>query len=170
MSTVIRNCPGCKSLILSDTDQCPECGHVFYHRRSTSAAVVVDTPAPTSSRSSDLRESCPHCGEMVRTGLVRCWSCNGFMRADIAQRYRDLTTNPQPIIYSTIPPEQRSDFLPPRAAIPGGSEGEADEFTLSDDVLAAAPNASFPVQPAAPAVTAKSTADSPDKPQSTTPA
>jgi hypothetical protein len=107
---------------------------------------------------------------MVRTGLVRCWSCNGFMRADIAQRYRDLTTNPQPIIYSTIPPEQRSDFLPPRAAIPGGSEGETDEFTLSDDVLASAPNASFSVQPTSPAPAAKSTADSPDKPQSTTPA
>lgn len=174
MSTVIRNCPGCQSLILSDTDQCPECGHVFYQRRPTPAAVVQQTPAPSSSRGSEVREACPHCGEMVRAGLVRCWSCNGFMRADIAKKYHDLTTNPQPIIYSTIPPEQRSDFLPPRAGMSGGGAEDADEFTLADDLVPGAGSTAFAT--AAPAVaqvpdaeSGKSpAADGPDKPQTVT--
>jgi len=114
MSTVIRSCPGCKSLILSDTDQCPECGHVFYERRKTESSGVAPS-TPDALKSASIHEPCPHCGEMVRAGLVRCWSCNGFMRADVAARYRDLTTKPQPIIYSTISPEDRTDFLPPRA-------------------------------------------------------
>lgn len=175
MSAVIRNCPGCKSLILSDTDQCPECGHVFYQRRPTAAVVPQQAPAPSSSRGSEVREACPHCGEMVRSGLVRCWSCNGFMRADIAKRYRDLTENPQPIIYSTIPPEQRSDFLPPRAGVPSGTAQDGDEFTLSDDVASAAGGAGFSVPVPAASVSsssvvenAPSVSDGPDKPQSVT--
>ena len=175
MSTVIRNCPGCKTLILSDTDQCPECGHVFYQRRPTPAVVTPQTqvPTPSPSRGADVREACPHCGEMVRAGLLRCWSCNGFMRAEIAQRYRDLTTNPQPIIYSTIPPEQRKDFLPPRAAMPGGVHDDADEFTLSDDLVPTAIDSRFAVQtpatsPVNPAPAAA--AEGPDKPRTTTPA
>ncbi len=114
MSTVIRSCPGCKSLILSDTDQCPECGHVFYERRKTESSGVAPA-TPDTLKSASIHEPCPHCGEMVRSGLVRCWSCNGFMRADVAARYRDLTTKPQPIIYSTISPENRNEFLPARA-------------------------------------------------------
>ena len=170
MSTVIRNCPGCKTLILSDTDQCPECGHVFYQRRSTPAVVTPQTPigSPAPTRTAAVREACPHCGEMVRAGLLRCWSCNGFMREEIAQRYRDLTTNPQPIIYSTIPPEQRTDFLPPRAAIPGGANDDADEFTLSDDVASHVMDSGFAGQTAAPAP-ASASSEGPDKPRTTTP-
>lgn len=174
MSTVIRNCPGCQSLILSDTDQCPECGHVFYQRRPTPAAVVQQTPAPSSSRGSEVREACPHCGEMVRAGLVRCWSCNGFMRADIAKKYHDLTTNPQPIIYSTIPPEQRSDFLPPRAGMASGGAQDADEFTLADDLVPSAGSTAFatPAPPATPVPGRDQgkpvAADGPDKPQTVT--
>ena len=52
MSTVIRSCPGCKSLILSDTDQCPECGHVFYERKKTeSSGVAPATPDALKSAS-----------------------------------------------------------------------------------------------------------------------
>lgn len=173
MSSVIRNCPGCKTLILSDTDQCPECGHVFYQRRPTPAVLTQQTPAPSPSRASEMREACPHCGEMVRAGLVRCWSCNGFMRADIAKRYHDLTTNPQPIIYSTIPPDQRSDFLPPRAGIPASEVQDADEFTLSDDVVSSQGSTAFatpaPAVPGVPAAAVKSvSAEGPDKPQTVT--
>jgi hypothetical protein len=110
---------------------------------------------------------------MVRAGLVRCWSCNGFMRADIAKRYHDLTTNPQPIIYSTIPPDQRSDFLPPRAGIPTSGIQDADEFTLSDDVVASQGSTAFATPaagvPDVPAVLTKPvSADGPDKPQTVT--
>jgi rRNA maturation protein Nop10 len=113
MSTVIRSCPGCKSLILSDTDQCPECGHVLHERKNSANSKTVEG---SSLRSATLLDPCPHCGEMVRTGLVRCWSCNGFMREDIAARYRKMTSNPQQIIYSTIPADQRTDYLPARDA------------------------------------------------------
>ncbi len=169
MSTVIRTCPGCKTVILSDTDQCPECGHVFYQRRSTDGAATSTTD---ELKSAAIHEACPHCGEMVRAGLVRCWSCNGFMRADIAARYKDLTNNPQKIIYSTIPLEERTDYLPARNDSTGAKQTilDADEFTLSDDlqlnsVLEAAPPADLPPSPAS----ATPALDGPDKPQATTP-
>lgn len=136
MSTVIRSCPGCKSLILSDTDQCPECGHVFYERRKTESSGVAPS-TPDALKSASIQDPCPHCGELVRSGLVRCWSCNGFMRADVAARYRDLTTKPQPIIYSTISPEERTDFLPPRAEMSDFAHRhvvETDGFQLGSGI------------------------------------
>ena len=130
MSTVIRSCPGCKSLILSDTDQCPECGHVLHERKNSQTSTTVEG---SSLRSATLLDPCPHCSEMVRTGLVRCWSCNGFMREDVAARYRKMTSNPQQIIYSTIPANQRTDFLPARAvddnSVPKAYDSES--FVLS---------------------------------------
>ena len=63
---------------------------------------------------------------MVRAGLVRCWNCNGFMKQEIAARYADLTTNPQKIIYSTIPLEERTDYLPARSGQVGD---DSDGFT-----------------------------------------
>ena len=51
------------------------------------------------------------------------------MRADVAARYKDMTSNPQKIIYSTIPLDQRTDFLPARSDnTPAGSNVfDADE-------------------------------------------
>ena len=170
MSTVIRTCPGCKSVILSDTDQCPDCGHIFYQRRSSdSSGTATNTEAAAPRSAGGVREACPHCGEMVRAGLLRCWSCNGFMRADIAAKYHDLTTNPQKIIYSTIPLEQRQDFLPARAAT-GPSVDDADEFTLSDDVMAGN-GWTTGNQTASPFVDLESlpVVDGPDKPKTVTP-
>ena len=183
MSTVIRSCPGCKSLILSDTDQCPECGHVFYERKKTESSGVAPA-TPDALKSASMQEPCPHCGEMVRSGLVRCWSCNQFMRADVAARYRQLTTNPQPIIYSTISAENRKDFLPPRAESKDDQTAKAvdnDDFKLGSGVdsvdagdfeidggvkpvpvaPAKTPAASAPAKPVA-------SVDGPDKPESTT--
>ena len=189
MSTVIRSCPGCKSLILSDTDQCPECGHVFYERHKTESSGVAPA-TPDAIKSATMHEPCPHCGEMVRAGLVRCWSCNGFMRADVAARYRDLTRNPQPIIYSTSTPENRNEFLPPRVETAEsattnssdndgfqlgsgvGSTGASDFEMGSPPVPAPAPKAKAKsLKPASPSKSAPApvpVADGPDKPQSTT--
>lgn len=151
MSTVIRSCPGCKTLILSDTDQCPKCGHVFHERAqkqsSEGAANTQNILKPVTGE-----EPCPHCGEMVRTGMVRCWSCNGFMRADIAARYLDMTSNPQPIIYSSIAPEDRTDYLPARTDSTADTEG----FELQDSVSPKSRAENLPVP------------DGPDKPESTT--
>ncbi len=183
MSTVIRSCPGCKSLLLSDTAQCPECGHVFYERKDSATSEVVDVG---SMKSASLADPCPHCGEMVRTGLVRCWSCNGFMREDIAARYRDMTANPQQIIYSTIPLAQRTDYLPARNDTVKGTVPkayDAEDFELSDGVAGtgahsaqakfelSAGSPSRPARGVGPAASATSAApaEGPDKPQQKTP-
>lgn len=187
MSTVIRSCPGCKSLILSDTDQCPECGHVINKRKDSETSAAVDVG---SMKSASLVDPCPHCGELVRTGLVRCWSCNGFMREDIAARYHDMTSNPQQIIYSTIPPDQRTDYLPPRNDQAKGfipKAYDAEGFELSDGVAGTARgsaqsefelNTTAPTPPASSKPTAAPAAessrpavptDSPDKPKEKTP-
>ena len=190
MSTVIRSCPGCKSLILSDTAQCPECGHVFYERKDSATSAIIDVG---SMKTASLADPCPHCGEMVRTGLVRCWSCNGFMREDIAARYRDMTATPQQIIYSTIPLAQRTDYLPARNDTSKGEVPkayDAEDFELSDGFAGTgsfSAQAEFELsadqraQPAKPvsaatpsavptaAKTPAAPADGPDRPQHKTP-
>lgn len=185
MSTVIRSCPGCKSLILSDTDECPECGHVFYERKKTESSGVAPS-TPDALKSASMQEPCPHCGEMVRSGLVRCWSCNQFMRADVAARYRQLTTNPQPIIYSTIPLESRKDFLPARAESKVDETARAvdnDEFKLGSGIKSVDSN-DFEINSPSHATVSRSTSsksvatstqappavqvDGPNKPEATT--
>lgn len=108
------------------------------------------------------------------------------MRADVAARYRQLTTNPQPIIYSTIPPESRKDFLPPRAESKSDETVKAvdnDEFKLGSGVDSV-DSGGFEIDgsvksPAVPVAPAKAPAaappaqtvvpvDGPDKPESTT--
>ena len=186
MSTVIRSCPGCQSILLSDTAECPECGHVFYQQKDSSISEVLDVG---SMKSSTLADPCPHCGEMVRAGLVRCWSCNGFIREDIAARYRDMSATPQQIIYSTIPLAQRTDYLPARSDTLKGEiprAYDALDFELSDSISGPGADSSpaefeldaNPMAPPARAVgAAGSTAskvpatppDGPDKPQQKTP-
>ncbi len=186
MSTVIRSCPRCQSILLSDTAECPECGHVFYQQKDSSISEVLDVG---SMKSSTLADPCPHCGEMVRAGLVRCWSCNGFIREDIAARYRDMSATPQQIIYSTIPLGQRTDYLPARNDTSKGEipkAYDAEDFELSDGFadtrddsspaefeLEANPKAQ-PSRPVSVSVSAVSQVpaeptDGPDKPQQKTP-
>ncbi len=73
------------------------------------------------------------------SGLVRCWSCNAFMRSDVAERYQTLVDNPQKIIFSDVPPDERTETIPPRAAILGqggyarvSADGEP-EFVLEGE-------------------------------------
>ena len=73
----------------------------------------------------------------MRAGLVRCWSCNGFMRDDVAKKYQDLTENPQPIIFSEGGNE---GYIPARHGQSFGgyarkvydAEYDDSEFTLDD--------------------------------------
>jgi len=151
-------------MILSDTDECPQCGHTFYQRRGSD---VQPTTPQVRRGTTEVRVGCPHCGEMVRAGLVRCWNCNGFMKEEIAARYADLTTNPQKIIYSMIPPEERTDYLPARA---GQANDDSDGFTLADDVLSESVQGSGFAKPATSAsAPIADLSASPDRPQSTTP-
>jgi hypothetical protein len=102
MSVSIRTCPSCNALLLDDTVQCPECHHVLDSERHTELP-----PPPTASADpAGLEEDdCPHCGEMVRRGLVRCWNCGTFMRKDIAKYYKKMQASPRPPILSQIEPD-----------------------------------------------------------------
>lgn len=108
MSVSIRSCPGCDSLILADTFQCPDCGHVFDEEK---ASALADAGGLATA---EMEEPCPDCGHSVRAGLVRCPECSRFMRDDIAKKYDDLQAKPQKIIYSD--PVDREDYLPPRTS------------------------------------------------------
>lgn len=154
MSTTIQSCPGCKSLILADTYECPECGCVLDQKRKDAA----NERTASELKSATLTERCPHCREEVRIGLVRCWNCSGFMRDDIAKRYHNMTTTPQPIIYSDVPPEERTDFIPARSESDSGDrhtgvfDAEDDGFSLDDDLTSGGDDTTgFELDSAAPA-------------------
>lgn len=63
------------------------------------------------------------------------------MREDIAARYRSMTSNPQLIVYSSIPAHQRTDYLPARLVddntIPQAYDSES--FVLSGSAITATP-------------------------------
>jgi len=169
MSTTIHNCPQCSAVIIADTDECPDCGHVLDQSRVEKIVLLDDA---TPARSSDIRTvKCPHCSELVPTGLLRCWSCNGFMRQDIEDRYNELTTNPQPIIYSDVPPDQRTELLPARASLVVKKDDE-DGFTLAKGVVAhrSDPTEKAGSTPKLIESEAETLHDSLDKPESETPA
>ena len=102
MGVSIVSCPGCKSLLLSDTVQCPDCNHVL---REDVAAQLPSNDQFNVSESDYDQVSCPDCGEAVRKELVRCWQCGGFLREDIATRYQQMQAAPAPVTYSQLPEE-----------------------------------------------------------------
>ena len=68
------------------------------------------------------------------------------MREDIAVRYRKMTANPQQIIYSTIPANLRTDYLPARDlddnnSIPTAYDSESFELSGSAGIAAPQPAA-----------------------------
>ena len=105
MSVSIVPCPKCKSLLLSDTIQCPTCQHLLDPQRAS------DTPtfrlhSETESVADEIE--CADCGEMVRKELVRCWRCGAFMRSEIAESYEKMQQNPSSVIYSPKASEPES--------------------------------------------------------------
>jgi hypothetical protein len=99
MAVSIKNCPKCRTMLFSDTVQCPACQHVLDPVR------YQEWSSRTDGRLSEAgpETACPKCGEMVRDGLVRCWKCSTFMREEIAEEYRRMQAAPQPVIYSPLP-------------------------------------------------------------------
>jgi hypothetical protein len=104
MTVSILACPSCKSLVLPDTAQCPNCHFVFDEKRVPAEFAPVErVEAP------EEEVPCPGCNELVRKGLVRCWNCGTFMQQDIAESYRRMQISPQKVIYSPVsesPPER----------------------------------------------------------------
>ena len=124
MSVSIVSCPSCKSLILSDTIQCPTCQHV---KKPEKAAVVVQDLPAVERAASDLIP-CPDCGEEVRSGLVRCWRCGGFLRGEIAESYEKMLDAPQQVTYSQVD----DDDPPPSAGDDETEIASTDDFILGD--------------------------------------
>ena len=120
MATEFQSCPGCESYILSDTYECPQCGHIFDEVR---AQANRDSLVTDDVKNQEMYDSCRSCGEMVRSGLVRCWSCNSFMRQDLEASYQKMTSEPQPIIFSDIPKDQRTEFITRREGKTKGGYG-----------------------------------------------
>lgn len=127
MPVSIDSCPGCQAAILPDTVKCPSCGHVL---KGESAPLSESVPTESGQSfglvAAEMEDPCRNCGQMVRSGLLRCWNCNEFMRKDIAERFKQLQSAPQKIVYSET---DREEYLPPR-------EGEAPNphqtFTAAD--------------------------------------
>ena len=63
--------------------------------------LMTVVPSVDSRLQAQYRDhECPDCGEQVRSGLVRCWRCGGFLREDIAEKYQKMLDGPQQVTYS----------------------------------------------------------------------
>jgi len=174
MSISFESCSGCDAFILSGTKECPQCGQVLDANR---AKPKVTSEELGVRKFRDMFDPCRKCNEMVRSGLVRCWNCNSFMRADIEAKYHELKAKPQAIIFSDIPLEERTEMLPASFESGGGyaramfdaEEEDNAEFTLNNlpvtdvggaefELASLAPAAAAP-QPVAPAPVAKPVAN-----------
>ena len=134
MATTFQSCPGCTSLILSDTAECPECGHVFDASRAKASSVNREK---REMKNQQMYDTCRNCGEQVRSGLVRCFNCNAFMRKDVEARFREMQSTPQQIIFSDIPKEERTEYLDAEERAREGYrakvfDADANEFSLRD--------------------------------------
>ena len=97
MSVTFNQCPSCQTMVLPDTPVCPNCKHVF---QAESEHNQLPDRSALSVQDKDTEDECSGCGEMVRSGLVRCWNCGNFMKSEIAEAYRDMKSRPSEVIYS----------------------------------------------------------------------
>ena len=157
MATTFQSCPGCTSLILSDTAECPECGHVFDETR---AKISVANREQRELKNQQMYDTCRNCGEQVRSGLVRCFNCNAFMRADVEARYKKMQSTPQQIIFSDIPQDQRTEYLDAEERAKQGYrarvfDADINEFSLrageSEFQLSGGPSSAHPATGQSPA-------------------
>ena len=123
MSTSIISCPKCKTLVLSDTLQCPSCNHILDETKSDVIQAISDTAAKKEGESTDT--TCGECGVTVRPSVVRCWNCGSFMQEKVAQRFRRKQQSPRDYDYSDRPDS------PSNAAI--SEENDQIEIPLESD-------------------------------------
>jgi hypothetical protein len=131
MSVSIIACPSCRALVLPDTAQCPNCGHVFDESRATAEAA-----APGTVESTEEEVPCPGCNELVRKGLVRCWNCGTFMQQEIADSYRRMQISPPKVIYSDVQEKSGQAVAAPGGLSDSGrllDEAERDEGSAADE-------------------------------------
>ncbi len=144
MAIQIINCPACSTFLLEDTAECHACGHVLNAAQLEASKLQV---LPTDQAVDSDMDICSSCGETCRKGLVRCWNCGTFMRAEIEASYRqrmESSSNTQAQQFDlpeldassvtevdsmTRRNDSSADMLPM-----GLEEDDADDFELSDEV------------------------------------
>ena len=146
MAIQIINCPACGTFLLDDTAECHSCGHIL---NASLAATTKRRSLPTDQAVDEDMDVCTTCGETVRKGLVRCWSCGAFTRPEIEQAYlqrtigaeanrtfdlpeldaTSVTEKDSMVRRSLATPENLMD-APPLAR----EEDDDDDFELSEDV------------------------------------
>lgn len=142
MAGTIKTCPACRTLLLRDTVQCPECDHVLDEERFR--AMEKATSSQTGLIAESPADVCPTCEENVRRGMVRCWNCGGFMREDIGELYMKMQAKPAPVIYSAAPAGKEVYTVedPGGAVLSDEPQPRADDdFELSADITARAESA-----------------------------
>lgn len=82
MSIAFTTCPKCGTLVLDDAAQCHMCAHIFDSQR-----VISEAALPTDEAVNTTLDRCPKCQATCRSGLVRCWSCSAFLRAEMEEAY-----------------------------------------------------------------------------------
>ena len=167
MSVSIVTCPECKSLLLSDTAQCPNCHHVLHSNQSVNLSELKTHSQVMGSSSNEV--ACPDCGEMVRKELVRCYQCGAFLRKEMAESYQRMRETASEVATPTLrevshaprtipsaAPSTDSADLPPLAddddfalgtgvsAVPSGQTAEGDN-TYSLDAPALSTSSATPV-------------------------
>jgi len=141
MAVSIRNCPKCRTMLFSDTIQCPSCQHVLDEARHEEWSARTDGRLASSGKET----ACPKCGEMVRNGLVRCWKCGAFMQKQIADEYQRMQAAPQPVIYSPLPDGSSAETTTTTATAVAGDDDF--EFGAGYAIREAAPPADQPPPP-----------------------
>lgn len=141
MSVAIVTCPECKSLLLSDTAQCPNCHHVLHKDQTVNLSELKTHSQVMGTSSNEI--ACPDCGEMVRKELVRCYQCGAFLRKEMAESYQRMRESaadvPAPAVrdvshssrnVSSASPSAESSDLPPLV--------DDDDFALGAGVTSVA--------------------------------
>ena len=89
MSVSISSCPKCKSLLLSDTVQCPECHYVLHPKQGVNLSEYKLHSEVMGSGSDNV--ACPDCGEMVRKEQACCAFLRFDLRGDARGTYLTIT-------------------------------------------------------------------------------
>lgn len=76
---------------------------------------------------------------MVREGLVRCWNCGGFLRAEMEQKFQKMQSQPPKVILSqTHEPDADHSDLDLMMSRDSKSDGSGEDFQISTPVRQAA--------------------------------
>lgn len=142
MSVGIVNCPNCKSLLLSETAQCPSCHHVLHKDQTVNLSELKTHSEVRGTVSNEI--PCPDCGEMVRKELVRCFQCGAFLRKEIAESYQRMRES-APAAKSPTLREVGSASRTITSAAPASADlpplADDDDFALGPGVTAVTPSA-----------------------------